>query len=115
MPLKLSVIEVGRGSIFLHRKYVINKKIRKKEMAKITIDIPDYTETTDKDGNKVYKIRQTIGEEYSPYCKINELEMTVYEGGNILITDLDDIETMLYIYADQVPVILDILNKNKGV
>jgi hypothetical protein len=33
MPLKLSVIEVGRGSIFLYREYVINKKIRKKEMA----------------------------------------------------------------------------------
>jgi hypothetical protein len=101
------VIEVGRGSIFLHRKYVINKKIRKKEMAKITIDIPDYTIDKDKNGDTVYHIRETIGEFQRGYQN-NPFDVKVNKNGDLFFSDPNNVESSFFIYADQAKVLAEL-------
>jgi hypothetical protein len=77
-------------------------------MAKVTIDIPDYTVSENKDGNTEYIIRQTIGKEYSPNYRNNELKITIHKNGDISIYENDNGDNYIFIYADQIPVIAEL-------
>lgn len=76
-------------------------------MAKITIDIPDYTISENEHGEKTYHIRETIGNDYSPNYRCNPFDVSVDTDGDITFIDPES-GKVFFIYADQAKVLAEL-------